>query len=265
MKNFVISLATNNTKRRAHIIKEFGTQKISFEFFDAITPIDNDKLLKKYHLDKKHSELTPGATSCLLSHYAIWQKIIKENINYAGIFEDDIYLGENAGDFIMEQKWASHNFHILKLERGTQETIDTSPFSKKIGNRIITRLKSGHYCTAGYIITKKGAQFLLNAYKQTAQLVTVDKFIFEELIQDSRYKVFQVLPALCIQDGILNSESISFPTTLPPPENKYLEASTLTTKKKSIKAKIRREVIRPFKQIQSLVRKLLYTRKNRYK
>ena len=38
------------------------------------------------------AELTPGEKGCLLSHRLIWEKVVKENIAYALILEDDIEL-----------------------------------------------------------------------------------------------------------------------------------------------------------------------------
>ena len=46
IQNFVISVKTA-TKRREHIMCEFGKQGIAFEFFDAVTPTDISKYAQK--------------------------------------------------------------------------------------------------------------------------------------------------------------------------------------------------------------------------
>jgi hypothetical protein len=40
----------------------------------------------------------PGAQACLLSHLALWRKLIDEDVNYATIFEDDIVFAPGWAD-----------------------------------------------------------------------------------------------------------------------------------------------------------------------
>lgn len=262
VQSFVVSLPQNNQKRRAHIIREFDKHKVPFTFFDAVTPEQNSDLLKKYQLDTKSSELTPGAMACLLSHYTLWQKVITEDLPYIAIFEDDIYLGENASQFLTDQKWLEHNdFHVMKIEKGIQTTIKTTFRPKEIiSERALYPLKSRHYGMGGYIISLKGALYLTQCYRECNHLSTVDKFIFEKLLHQPDYQILQMLPALCIQDCILHGNHNNFPTTLPQPEY-----TPPVSPKKTLPQKILREIKRPFLQLKNKIFKLLFIQKVNFK
>ena len=72
IQNFVISVKTA-TKRREHIMCEFGKQGIAFEFFDAVTPTDISKYAQKLSIPIINNQrLTDGEKACFLSHVALW-------------------------------------------------------------------------------------------------------------------------------------------------------------------------------------------------
>lgn len=255
MKNFVISLSENNEKRRAHIVKEFAEKKVPFKFFDAITPQDNEALLQKYGLDKVDTELSPVEISCFLSHYQLWKYMIEEDLPFIGIFEDDIYLGEDAGLFLNSTDWVSPDIHVLKLEKGWQKTIKTSFFAKKVmSNRSIFQLSSPHYGTAGYILSNIGARYLIERYRGTKELKPIDVFMFRILLDDSTYKVSQLAPALCIQDFLINRDAENFCSVI---EDSRIDKNKMIAIKEKSKffVKLKREIFRPLLQLWQFVKK----------
>jgi len=246
MQNFIISLAKNNSKRRDHMQNEFEKQNINFEFFDAITPTFNTQLLQKYELNEIHSELVDREISCFLSHYVLWQKIVENNIKFAGIFEDDIFLGENAEIFLTNSDWIDSDIDIIKLEKGWQKTIKT-PFQadKELYSRTLYKLQSAHYGTAGYIISNKGAKYLIEKYKKLKKIEPIDVIIFEKLLKEKDYKVQQLLPAICVQDFILNNGLyVNFESELA--EDRAKNYPLHPVKKKTVWFKVKREITKPF-------------------
>lgn len=100
MRNIVIS-PQNATQRCEHIAQEFGKQNIDFEFFDAITVDLAKEIGARLKVDLSNNQHLVGREkACFLSHVCLFQKMLDENIDYLGIFEDDIYLGENAHLFL---------------------------------------------------------------------------------------------------------------------------------------------------------------------
>lgn len=116
-RNYVISL-TNAQERRAHITQEFGKQDISFSFFDAITPDLIEETAKKFNITFDRSSkatLCDGEIACALSHIVLWNFVLENNLDYINIFEDDIYLGENAKE-LLNVDYIDSDTDILKLE-----------------------------------------------------------------------------------------------------------------------------------------------------
>lgn len=257
MRNFVISLKNNNEKRKDHIHEEFSKQNISFEFFDAITPNQNDSILLQNKLKISHP-LTNNEIACSLSHFMIWKKIVDENIPFAAIFEDDIYLGADANLFLMSKDWIDPEIDIIKLEKGWQRKIKTSLFaSETIGNRRMYRLASNHYGTAGYIIFNKGARFLLNYYSKIQITTPIDALIFGSLLSERNFNVQQLLPTLCVQDFILNNGHINFPSAIAvmpdvQPDKKIKRSVTF-----KIKREIKRTFIKTYHALRSIEKKAL--------
>ncbi|HHF2091105.1 TPA: glycosyltransferase family 25 protein, partial [Haemophilus influenzae] len=179
--NYVISLTTEQ-KRRKNITEEFGKQNIPFAFFDAITPDLIEETAKKFNITFDRSSkatLCDGEIACALSHIVLWNFVLENNLDYINIFEDDIYLGENAKE-LLNIDYIPEDTDILKLEAhgkiiyGKREQIKC--------NRNISRLKFKHTGTAGYSITAKGARYLLNNIRNKQLYLAIDTLIFDELL-----------------------------------------------------------------------------------
>ena len=162
MKNFVISLTTA-TQRREHITQEFSKQNIPFEFFDAITPDTMVQACERLNIDLINNQrLSGGEKGCFLSHVILWQKMLDENLDYIAIFEDDIYLGENAQVFFNDENWLKNNqIDFIKTETFLQKRKLGSESILLVDNRSAKPLKEYHLGTAGYIISQKTALSLL--------------------------------------------------------------------------------------------------------
>ena len=121
-KNYVISLTTASDRRK-HIQNEFDKQNISFEFFDAITPNQIDEYCIKFDLTiNKTNKLYNKEKACLLSHVFLWQIMIDDGLDHIFVFEDDVYLGNNAHVFFFFFFWLKNTgIDYLKTETFLQE------------------------------------------------------------------------------------------------------------------------------------------------
>ncbi len=191
MKNYVISLKTE-TERRKHIEQEFGKQNIDFEFFDAITPSQNQQISHNLSIQISDLNLTQGEISCLLSHISLWKKIIDDDLDYIVIYEDDIHLGENAQQFLNQSSWIPPSSEIIKLE-----AFNTSVFVSKVDkiqlndNRELYILKTKHVGAAAYILSQHAANVLFYDAQKNSSLKPLDHIIFEEYVANSRLKVYK--------------------------------------------------------------------------
>ena len=214
-KNVVISISTAN-KRRNHIIEQFGQKQIPFEFFDAFTPSDRlGTHLQRYLPNvETTSKLTAGEKGCLMSHFMLWKKCVEDNLDYISIFEDDILLGENAEQFLANDEWLKVRFNfqeifVLRLETflmpvQLEHQQQILPFQE----RNMDILKSKHFGTAGYIISNGAARYLINLFENLAvdKVKAIDEIMFNEQVNVGIYQVYQLNPAICVQELQLNQE-----------------------------------------------------------
>ena len=214
-KNVVISISTAD-KRRNHIIDQFGQKQIPFEFFDAFTPSDRlDAHLQRYLPNvEATSKLTAGEKGCLMSHFMLWKKCVDDNLDYISIFEDDILLGENAEQFLSNDEWLKVRFNfqeifVLRLETflmpvQLEHQQQILPFQE----RNMDILKSKHFGTAGYIISNGAARYLINLFENLAvdKVKAIDEIMFNKQVNVGIYQVYQLNPAICVQELQLNQE-----------------------------------------------------------
>ena len=240
IKNIVISL-TSATERREHIKKEFGKHNVAFEFFDALTPKTAKEQAKALSLNLDNARLTSGELACMVSHVSIWQKIVTENIAYAAIFEDDIYLGEDAKSLLNSAEWIKPDWNIIKIEAFAKKALlSTTKHPILSDKRQIVPLKGKNLGAAGYILSVSGAKLLLE-YITNRKLQPVDEIIFDVFISQQIEPVYQMLPALCVQEMILKERQSEFnmPSSLESERRKRMRAE----KKKGF-AKVQRETDR---------------------
>ena len=200
-----------------------------------------------------------------MSHYILWQKCIDENLPYIFIFEDDIFLGKNANDFLSSgNNWISNLFldnknSIIRLETylmpiKPDET--RKSYKKEYKNREIRLLENVHFGTAGYVITNNAAKVLTQLFLTLSpeDIKPLDVLMFDTFLKGSNLDIYQLTPALCIQDTTLNKKTPSFNSEIEhsaynkkKKENIFDKLIKLITKPKRMKEKrIAKQTIIPF-------------------
>lgn len=217
MKNYVISLA-NADKRRQHIIKEFGKQNIEFEFFDAVTPntLSQDALSLNLSNVFENQQLSQTEKACFFSHVALMKLAMSLNLPYISIFEDDVYLGNQAKDYLtFDNHLKDHNIELLKLETFLQyRKVDKKRAVALHNGRTAYPLKEYHLGMAGYIISQSAIRQFLS-YVETLpsdKIIPIDRLLFDKFM--ACLDIYQLYPALCIQEHIKNPTNIKLPSTL---------------------------------------------------
>ena len=249
LQNQIISLKTA-TQRRAHIEQQFGQQHIEFEFFDAITPDQALVLTQQMKLKFDERYLTKGELACFMSHVSLWQKIVDQNLDYLAIFEDDIFLGECAEDILNSTQWIGADWDVIKIEAFSEKAFlgtTVGTVGEEV-RRTVAQLKDKNLGTAGYILSQKGAQTYLS-YIQNNVLHPLDELMFEHFIRDKKLPVYQMNPAVCIQEMMLVPKQKA---TL---ESKLFDERKMrmkNNKKRGLK-KIQMELVRLFRQIRDAI------------
>jgi glycosyl transferase family 25 len=253
MKNYVISLS-DESQRRKHIHTEFGKEEVAFEFFDAITPVTLLQTASSLGIRVDTTDLHPNEVACILSHVILWKKAVDENLDYSAIFEDDIYLGKSAHFFLKDSHWISEQCEIIKLETLYRKVfISRREETLTLENqRKLMVLNSPHMGAGGYILSRRAAESLLDFTVKLPKLIPIDHIIFRVYPEASNKKIYQLSPALCIQDVILTNGMTNFPSSLEEARN-IRKGECKIKKKLSLSAKVKRELSRPVLQIVSFI------------
>lgn len=114
-----------------------------------------------FDIDIIDRALTAGEFGCTYSHREIWGKMVKENIKYALIFEDDVTLLPGFQDRLnsminkMPQEWDILYFYLITPKKGNKVlNILNNDIQKIIPNR------QSVFSAAGYLVNIDSARKL---------------------------------------------------------------------------------------------------------
>ena len=239
---YVISLASENA-RRDHIITEFSKSNVDFSFFDAINPLNAAKYIDKLGLkEKSFGNLSAGEVACALSHIKLWHIAVEKKLKYIAIFEDDIHLGEHFNYLMADTEWLQ-DIDIVKLEN-FRKRVELSFTSKKIKkiDRSIYKILGKNLGTGGYILSLEGAKYLIQYIENLKEIEVIDALMFNQRRYVKTLPVYQLKPAVVVQDSILNGEDVILLSSIDQSRQQGNEVNN--QQKISFPVKIKREFIR---------------------
>jgi glycosyl transferase family 25 len=117
---YVISLA-GAMQRRAACKRVLDLIGLSFEFFDAIDGVrlSEDEVAAAYDALRNSRQykrpLSLPEIGCYLSHYALWRRIVEQNLSGAVILEDDFDADENLKQVVEAIQSAAPSGAMVKL------------------------------------------------------------------------------------------------------------------------------------------------------
>lgn len=163
---FIINLESS-ADRRAVMAQALDTLKLPHEFFTAVDGrgFDPDNL-PAYNGRKRRlfygRDLTPGEIGCILSHRAIYEKMVREDIPRAVVLEDDALLAPEFADVLrrlsaLETHWDMVRF--LGREKCERENRKIAPLTEK---HMLTRVVTPFGGAYAYLLTKAAAEKLLH-------------------------------------------------------------------------------------------------------
>jgi glycosyl transferase family 25 len=205
MKILVINL-DRSAVRMNWMAKILSEQDLSFERIAAVDSQDIPE--SKIHDYLSRSVLVTsrgpnaGDVGGFLSHRKCWELAAQSDDGYVCILEDDIHLSKDAGKFLKSTEWIPGDADIVKIETFCQETTYYRSESLVALDRRVAPLSTIHLGAAGYIIHRSAAKRLLELSKD--RFLTVDWMLFDSRLGFlEKLKVFQLIPALCIQNMFL--------------------------------------------------------------
>jgi glycosyl transferase family 25 len=184
--------------------------------------------------------------ACVLSHRMVCQEFLSGSDPYCCVLEDDVLISPDFPHFMNGTDWIPMDAHLVKIET-LGERVWLAGKSIACLNRVAKRLRSSHLGTAGYVMSRPGAQNILDLTIRPDR--SIDRLLFEEGGLN-KLRTYQMVPALCIQSSrggekmiIPELESTIQPKTPLPvaPPRKPVRYPAWN--------KIQRELSRPFRQL----------------
>lgn len=197
MKVFLVNL-----DRRPDRLDQFTKQaeKIGLEF-ERHAAVDGQSDSLKSRAEGKHSQITGFpldyyACACFESHRKIWENLVKTTSDGVVVLEDDIVLMPDFAE-VISGKLIPEDAHIIRLEtKLTRAHVGKVP-AIEIGTRCIRKLHSRIAGTGAYLITRKGAEYLLAQTEEFSD--PIDEFLYNQKSPIStELNKYQMIPAPAI-------------------------------------------------------------------
>ena len=187
---FVVSLP-DCVDRREAIRKSLDELQIPFEFVDAVDGRNGLDPSHESDVDRpgtkrKGLTLSDAEFACALSHIHIYRRIVRDNIDWALVLEDDALPTPELKTFIKERHYADADltqlhFFSTRVSRTGQKHLFDSYYSY-----LRTKFKS--QSAAGYVISSHAARHILENGLPITQQADWPKCV-EDLIAKKRIRV----------------------------------------------------------------------------
>ena len=135
--------------------------------------------------------------ACALSHISVWTKIVQDNSTYTLILEDDVRFIDNWIKYIKDIPDDAELLYLGGVLPANRPVLDKAlekvneHWSKLIPNTFFTKepIATFHFCAYSYILTKKGAQKLLDylALSHDKLCIPLDHLIGHPVIGLTKY------------------------------------------------------------------------------
>ncbi|TNB46961.1 glycosyltransferase family 25 protein [Martelella lutilitoris] len=202
MLTFVINL-DRDTDRLAAIEEIMAARGLDFTRLAASDArlLGDDEVARLSAFPAPFSrEMTRGEIGCYLSHRRAWSALVESGAPAAAVFEDDVEI--SASTRAVLDGLASRlpaGVDIVKIETSMKPAELARKTEVMLGAHALKRLVGCHIGSAGYVITRQGAEKML-ARSQTL-FVPVDAALFDPRAGiRNDLSVMQVVPALCVQN-----------------------------------------------------------------
>lgn len=175
----------------------------------------------------------------VMSHRLAWTKFLETDERFACILEDDVVFSPGFRELMQEESWLPPGAQIVKLET-TRQRVLLAPRRISCRDRCAAVLKSAHFGTAAYVISREGARFFLGRTIRPDR--PMDRLMFSRETTEVSPFTYQIIPAPCIQSHYMKN-GMDFPeltSSIPlPADQKHRKPALL---------KLRNEIRRPFLQ-----------------
>ncbi|CUH63130.1 Lipooligosaccharide biosynthesis protein lex-1 [Thalassovita autumnalis] len=198
----VVSL-TRATDRRALVAEQFAHANVDAQFFDATDGVVTPEALSAFDDFGPWGPMEMHAKACTHSHIQALRAFLSTDESYCLMLEDDVFLSEDLGAWLADMSWWPNDADVVKIERWLDDRLIVllAPNGATHLGRCISRLRSRHSGTAGYLVSRTGAQKIVAHDNRN---VPIDHNLFNGAVSPLARKLvtYQVSPALSVQGNL---------------------------------------------------------------
>lgn len=171
MKVFIIHVK-GNSERKKHILAQVQRHFDDYEFIldGNIADLDNQTLSRFF---RDQMQTAKPATSCAYKHLLAYEQIIAQNLDYALVLEDDIFLADDTNSVLHSIKQQLVNLkpnYFISIEDSNLKQI---PASEQVAGKLLYEKQHGRF-TGAYIISQTAAKNILSFASQEKCAVPID-------------------------------------------------------------------------------------------
>ena len=189
---YVINLK-RSFDRRVWMQSELSRAVIGAEF---LTAADGRRFQTR--CNEKSAVLSREEVALVISHRMAWRRLLSSAAAHAVVLEDDVHLGAGFREFLTAD-FSRYQFDAIKLETWNSKAW-ISRRGQPVCGRKLHRLGYEHFGAAAYVVSRAGAEKLLNATRPIVEPVDVTLFGGRALF-NKELSVLQLVPAIAIQDS----------------------------------------------------------------
>lgn len=146
----------------------------------------------------------PNEIACFLSHRTVWERIVETGDPWAFIAEDDIHIADIGASFLADSSWIPGDADLVKAETVKQRVWLSRRMARQHLEHQLFELRSFHGGSAGYFVSRAGAQKLLDSTEDFC--VPLDQVLFNQSFPPAQpLKIYQIVPALVAQDWVVET------------------------------------------------------------
>jgi glycosyl transferase family 25 len=168
--------------------------------------LEEGEIARLRDLSSRRNPLSAGEIACFLSHRKIWQTVAGGTEDWVFVAEDDIHFAQDAGAFLKATGWIPATALLIKAETNLRrQELSHAVLGRPFGHEL-RELRSNHFCSGGYFLSREGASRLLAFSARRCE--PVDVILFSpELGILREMPVLQLSPAICVQDMFLTGRA----------------------------------------------------------
>ncbi len=200
VKVFVLHVKKGYEDRAEHMEKMLGGMGIPFEYvLDWDMPDLTEEIVLRYFKGDCYGRVCP-ATSCAMKHQEAYNRMLRDDIPYALVLEDDMFLKKNFVKVFMAA------FEEVKKSNGTDKPFWLSLEATGMGFTPRSRRRKGQYvypgrfiqCAGSYLVNKSLAKVAVDTISAEKSDLGADHYL-DSLLARGLADGYWVHPAIAEQ------------------------------------------------------------------